>query len=299
MVFSSLLFICIFMPVSVIAYFLIGRLNSKNYLFLFLFCASLVFYGTWNYWYLILILGSIAINFSLGKAISVLSYKKILFSVGLIFNIGLLGYYKYTDFIICTVNSVIHLNLPLQNIILPIGISFFTFQQIAYLTDIYKGEHNSDREGIISYSLFVSFFPQLVAGPIVHHREMIPQFEDVNAFRVNWENIYKGFIIFSIGLGKKVIIADSLSPIVGQGFDVYEMLSFTEAFIASIAYSLQLYFDFSGYSDMAIGCALFFNIKLPWNFNSPYRALSVQDFWRRWHITLSRWLGQYIYIYIH
>ncbi len=297
MVFSSIEFI-IFLFVVVNIYYLLNYLKLSQYNFLFLFLASLFFYGSWNDKYIFLILGSLLVNFYIGKAVSCLKFKKFFIWIGILFNVGLLGYFKYTDFFIQTINDVAHYTLPLQHIVLPIGISFFTFQQIAYLADIYTGKHNSEGEGILSYSLFVTFFPQLVAGPIVHHTEMIPQFENELTYKVDWKNIYNGIFLFSIGLFKKVMIADSLSSIVGMSFDQIPVLSFVDAVIASLSYTLQLYFDFSGYSDMAVGIALLFNIHLPWNFNSPYQSRSIQEFWRRWHITLSRWLAQYIYIYI-
>lgn len=296
MVFSSIEFL-LFLFVVVTIYYVLNYLKLSRYNFLFLFLASLFFYGSWNYKYIFLILSSLLVNFYVGKAISCLQFKKFFIWIGIVFNVALLGYFKYTDFFIQTVNDLTSYSIPLQNIVLPVGISFFTFQQIAYLVDIYTGKHNSEREGILSYSLFVTFFPQLVAGPIVHHSEMIPQFENKLTYQINWKNIYNGIFLFSIGLFKKVVIADSLSPIVGMSFDQIPALSFADAIIASLSYTLQLYFDFSGYSDMAVGIALMFNIRLPWNFNSPYQARSIQDFWRRWHITLSRWLSQYIYIY--
>ena len=186
--------------------------------------------------------------------------------------------------------------IPLTKIILPIGISFFTFQQIAYISDIYTKRNLDSHTTFLDYCLFVCFFPQLVAGPIVHHHEMMPQFADKDNHRINWNNIYSGIIFLSFGLAKKVLIADTLSPLVKYGFDTTSALSFSEATLSSIAYSLQLYFDFSGYSDMAVGAAFLFNIKLPFNFNSPYQSTSIRDFWRRWHITLSIWLRDYLYI---
>lgn len=223
-------------------------------------------------------------------------HRKALFIAGIGVNLLALFYFKYTMFALETVNILTSAQLSVPQIVLPIGISFFTFQQIAYLSDIYTGKHDPTGEGLLNYSLFVCFFPQLVAGPIVHHKEMMPQFASAQARIVNWENIYKGLILFSIGLAKKVLIADTLSPLVGYAFDQAGSLTFSEALYASLCYTLQLYFDFSGYCDMAIGCGLMLNIQLPWNFDSPYKALNIQDFWRRWHMTLSRWLRDYLYI---
>ncbi len=214
--------------------------------------------------------------------------------IGIIVNLGLLGYFKYTDFLIENLNRITGANLKLLHITLPLAISFFTFQQIAYLVDSYKGQ--TKEYNFLNYALFVAFFPQLIAGPIVHHKEMMPQFADKKNKFINYDNIAKGLFIFSIGLFKKVIIADNLAPIANNGFDMATELNFFEGWITSLAYTFQLYFDFSGYTDMAIGSALLFNIKLPINFYSPYKALNIQEFWRRWHITLSRFLKDYVYI---
>ena len=211
-------------------------------------------------------------------------------------NIGALMYFKYTNFFINTLNVTCSTQIQTLNIILPLGISFFIFQKIAYLSDIYMYRHDPSNNGLLNFGLFASFFPQLIAGPIVHHKEIMPQFASNSSPAVNWENIYCGFVMLSIGLAKKIILADNLAQIVRYSFDEVGSLTFTEATLASITYSLQLYFDFSGYSDMAIGCALFFNIILPQNFCTPYKSLNIQDFWRRWHITLSRWLRNYLYI---
>jgi D-alanyl-lipoteichoic acid acyltransferase DltB (MBOAT superfamily) len=177
---------------------------------------------------------------------------------------------------------------------LPLAISFFTFQQIAYLVDSFRGE--TKEYNFINYTIFVTFFPQLIAGPIVHHKEMMGQFISEKNKILNWENIYAGLIIFSIGLFKKVFVADTFEGWATAGFDHADSLNLIEAWVASISYTLQIYYDFSGYTDMAMGSARFFNIRLPRNFNSPYKAVSIQDFWRRWHMTLSRWLRDYLFI---
>ncbi len=262
-----------------------------------LLLASLFYYGYWNFWNLRIIVMSIFVNYAFSVVLSHASgFRRFFFVLGILFNLGLLAYFKYTDFLILNVDAVFGLALPLQDIALPIGISFFTFQQIAYLVDVYKKEFDPCGKGVVNYALFISFFPQLVAGPIVLHKELMPQLADVNALKVQWANVYRGFVLLSIGLAKKVIVADSLSPFVAYCFDIIPGMTFLEALFGSIAYSFQLYFDFSGYSDMAVGCALFFNVHIPFNFISPYRASSPQDFWRRWHVTLSRWLGAYVYI---
>ena len=210
------------------------------------------------------------------------------------FNVGLLGYFKYTDFLLENFNGIFGSNIPLPHIILPLGISFFTFTQIAFLVDAYRRE--AKEYSLVNYMLFVTYFPHLLAGPILHHKEMMPQFASKYNWVKNYRNIALGLFIFSIGLFKKVVIADTFAPWATAGFDTATTLNLIEAWATSLSYTFQLYFDFSGYCDMAIGISLMFNIKLPINFNSPYKALNIQDFWRRWHMTLSRFLRDYIYI---
>jgi alginate O-acetyltransferase complex protein AlgI len=220
--------------------------------------------------------------------------RKSILTIAVIANLGLLGYFKYTDFFIENINYAFNAEVPLFDLALPLAISFFTFQQIAYLVDSYRRE--TKEYDFLNYAIFVTFFPQLIAGPIVHHKEMMPQFANIKTKVINYRNIALGLFIFSIGLFKKVVIADSFSVWANAGFDTATTLNLFEAWATSLSYTFQLYFDFSGYTDMAIGLALLFNIKLPVNFNSPYKATDIQDFWRRWHITLSRFLRDYIYI---
>jgi D-alanyl-lipoteichoic acid acyltransferase DltB (MBOAT superfamily) len=220
--------------------------------------------------------------------------KKYLLFFSITANIALLGYFKYFDFFIENINLVFSSNIELLHLVLPLAISFFTFQQISYLVDSYR--HETKEYDFLNYALFVTFFPQLIAGPIVHHKEMMPQFAKTKNKIKNYRNISIGLFIFSIGLFKKVVIADTFAVWATEGFDVITTLTLIEAWTASLSYTFQLYFDFSGYTDMAIGAALLFNIKLPINFNSPYKATDIQDFWRRWHMTLSRFLRDYIYI---
>ena len=239
------------------------------------------------------------VNFTLAKQlsknqkISKSLSPKVLLIFGIAFNLGLLGYFKYTDFFIENLNFFGASISPL-NLALPLAISFFTFQQIAYLVDSYK--KNTKEYDFLTYALFVCFFPQLIAGPIVHHAEMMPQFARLKNRLINYKNIALGLFIFSIGLFKKIVIADSFAIWATQGFDKMPSLDILSAWLTSFAYTFQLYFDFSGYCDMAIGAALLFNIRLPINFNSPYKSLDIRDFWRRWHITLGRFLRDYIYI---
>jgi D-alanyl-lipoteichoic acid acyltransferase DltB (MBOAT superfamily) len=213
---------------------------------------------------------------------------------GICFNIALLIFFKYSDFLIWNFNFTFDTKIPFLHMILPLAISFFTFQQIAYLVDTHKGYVKE--QNFIKYATFVTFFPQLIAGPIVHHKEMMPQFYNTKNNQLRWKYFSLGLMVFSIGLFKKVVLADSFAIYANAGFDEAVKLTLIEAWVASLSYTFQLYFDFSGYADMAIGSALFFNIKLPINFNAPYRALNIQEFWRKWHITLSRFLRDYLYI---
>ncbi|MBD3799553.1 MAG: MBOAT family protein [Epsilonproteobacteria bacterium] len=300
MLFNSYEFIFLFLPITFFIYF---YLSSKRLIVgakAFLVFASLFFYSWWNITYLPLILGSILFNFTIGVSLSKddnLKYKlskKTILTFGIICNLLLLGYFKYTDFFISNANLALDLNMDLLHITLPLGISFFTFTQIAYIVDAYRGEVKE--MDYLNYSLFVTFFPHLLAGPILHHKEIMPQFNHSKSFVKNYKNIAVGIFLFSIGLFKKVVIADTFAVWATNGFDKAEVLNLIEAWATSLSYTFQLYFDFSGYTDMAIGIALLFNIKFPINFNSPYKATNIQDFWRRWHITLSRFLKDYIYI---
>jgi D-alanyl-lipoteichoic acid acyltransferase DltB (MBOAT superfamily) len=240
-------------------------------------------------------------NYAIGRSLNKSSKnkskefsRKSILVFGIVFNLSLLGYFKYTDFLIENFNLAFNSNAELLNLALPLAISFFTFQQIAYLVDSYRQE--TKEYDFLNYALFVTFFPQLIAGPIVHHKEMMPQFSNTRNKVKNYRNIAMGLFIFSIGLFKKVVIADTFAVWATQGFDVATTLNLFEAWATSLSYTFQLYFDFSGYTDMAIGLALLFNIRLPINFNSPYKATDIQDFWRRWHMTLSRFMRDYVYI---
>ena len=298
MLFNSYEFIFMFLPVMFVVYFyLISKrvvLGAK----IWLVAGSLFFYSYWNITYLPLILISMFTNYGVGLTLvnqdRVKISSKTVLAFGIFFNLALLGYFKYTDFFLENFNGIFGSNIPLPHIILPLGISFFTFTQIAFLVDAYKKE--AKEYNIFNYMLFVTYFPHLLAGPILHHKEMMPQFASVKNYAKNYKNIALGLFIFSIGLFKKVIIADTFAVWANAGFDTATTLNLIEAWATSLSYTFQLYFDFSGYTDMAIGVSLMFNIKLPINFNSPYKALSIQDFWRRWHITLSRFLRDYLYI---
>jgi D-alanyl-lipoteichoic acid acyltransferase DltB (MBOAT superfamily) len=293
--FNSYQFIFLFLPVTFLVYFYLNHKNLIKESKYFLLLSSLFFYSWWNIAYLPIILASIVFNYGMGSLLNQKNFqKKTILTFAISMNLLLLGYFKYTDFFLENINLAFDAHVELLHLALPLAISFFTFQQIAYLVSSYRGETKGYH--FIDYSVFVTFFPQLIAGPIVNHKEMIPQFEDTHHRVVNYRNITMGIFIFSIGLFKKVVIADTFSECATMGFDLADYLNFIEAWMTSLSYTFQLYFDFSGYTDMAIGLALLFNIKLPINFNSPYKALDIQDFWRRWHITLSRFLRDYIYI---
>lgn len=294
MLFNSYPFMFGFLPIVLAGYFILNRLRLILYAKVWLTLASIVFYGYWNINYVPLIMLSILFNYAMGHFIHSAKARRrralLVFSISA--NILLLGYYKYTDFFIENWNGLTGSNLPLHHLILPLGISFFTFTQIAYLVDAYR---NQAREySLVNYTLFVTFFPHLISGPILHHKDMVPQFDKLRNKIWNWNNVRKGILLFSIGLGKKVILADTLAGYADNGFAT--ATHFVDSWVAILSYTLQLYYDFSGYTDMAIGIALLFNIHLPQNFNAPYRALSIRDFWRRWHITLSHFLRDYIYI---
>ena len=298
MLFNSYEFIFLFLPITLIVYFWLNRYNKNKLAKAGLVIASLYFYSYFHKSYLILITVSILVNYFIGQKLSSNKYnviqRKILLTIGVVFNLGGLGYFKYYDFFIGNINSLLGTNFTLLHILLPLGISFFTFQQLSFIVDSYKRYDLT--YDFLDYCLFVTFFPQLIAGPIVLPTEMLPQFEAEENKKINWENMNKGLYIFSIGLAKKVIIADTIANFANAGFDMMDKLNFVEAWLTSISYTLQLYFDFSGYCDMAIGIGLMFNIILPANFNSPYKSTNIQEFWKRWHMTLGRFMTNYLYI---
>ena len=303
MIFNSYEFIFAFLPITFFIYFYLNHKRLTEVSKGFLVFSSLFFYSWWNVAYLPIILSSMLFNYVFGKSLlknwggesnKNRFSKKTILTFGIIANLSLLGYFKYMDFFIENINLAFDTQADLLHLALPLAISFFTFQQISYLVDSYRQE--TKEYDFLSYALFVTFFPQLIAGPIVHHKEMMPQFAKIRNKVINYQNISIGIFIFSIGLFKKVVIADTFAVWATAGFDTASTLNLFEAWATSLSYTFQLYFDFSGYTDMAIGLAFLFNIKLPINFNSPYKATNIQDFWRRWHMTLSRFLKDYIYI---
>ena len=306
MIFNSYIFIFAFLPIVIFGFYGLGR-YSHHLAILWLTAASLFFYGWWDVHFVGLLLGSILFNYSagylIGHTLSQSRYRaKLLLIISIIANLGLLGYFKYANFFMDSLNflSTSFLSGPSINIakvFLPLGISFFTFTQLAFLVDTFQGKVKE--YSFVHYTLFVTYFPHLIAGPVLHHKEMMPQFILRNNCKVNWNNIAIGLTIFVIGLAKKVLLADSLGEYATPIFEAvkaggHPML--LEAWFGALSYTLQLYFDFSGYSDMAIGLSLLFNVRLPINFNSPYKSLSIIEFWRSWHMTLSRFLRDYLYI---
>jgi len=303
MLFNTDEFVFMFLPATLLGYFLLFRFGHAKLSVAWIVAASLFYYGWWNPYYVLLVVGSILFNYVVGQFIHQArrgdrgKSVRALIGLGVVVNLGLLGYYKYANFFLDSLNTVLATDYHLGTIILPIGISFFTFQQIAYLVDAGQGE--MEDSGFLEYCLFVLFFPQLVAGPIVHHSEMLPQFAKTETFVPSFSNFTAGGTIFIIGLFKKVVIADNFALVATPVFEAAEageFIDFAQTWEAVFAYSMQLYFDFSGYSDMAIGIARMFGVRLPLNFQSPYKATGIIDFWRRWHLTLSRFLRDYVYI---
>jgi len=303
MLFSSPIYIFAFLPIVFCGYYFLARKsaggNSSSHAKIWLVVSSLFFYGYWNPVYLLLIGFSIVLNYyfsqvSLQTADTNKKFRKRILLASIVFNLGLLAYFKYANFFLTNIGDMFGVDMNPLDIALPLAISFFTFQQIAYQVDCYRGL--CKETSFLNYVLFVAFFPQLIAGPIVHHKQMMPQFAATENQSLCMRNILTGIVIFGLGLFKKIVIADSFGGWADAGYASVSELTAIDAWGTSLSYTLQLYYDFSGYTDMAIGAALLFNIHLPNNFNSPYKALNIQDFWRRWHITLSTWLKDYVYI---
>jgi alginate O-acetyltransferase complex protein AlgI len=301
MLFHAPVFMLVFLPLVLVAYHATRRYGGARAALGVLLLASIVFYSWWDPRFVPLLLGSAAFNFLLGRAISARrragTPTGALFAFGIAANLGTLGFFKYANFFILNVAAVTGIEAPVLEIALPLAISFFTFQQIAFLVDARSGVARDPNP--LSYLLFVTFFPQLIAGPIVHHREMMPQFDGRGTDRDTWDDLTAGLISFCIGLFKKTVIADRMGFWSDRIFDTAALgapVPAVEAWTGALAFTFQIYFDFSGYTDMAIGLALMFGVRLPVNFASPYKAVSIIDFWRRWHITLSRFLRDYLYI---
>jgi alginate O-acetyltransferase complex protein AlgI len=298
MLFNSYEFVFFFVPIVLLGFFFIAT-RSHRLAALWLAAASLFFYGWWNPKFVTLLLASVAFNYAMAQAIEKgrgSRNAKILLAAAVAANLAVLGVFKYSNFFISTVNAVAGTEFGLTSIILPLGVSFFTFTQIAFLIDVHRNiAHEFD---FIRYLLFVTYFPHLIAGPVLHHRQMMPQFARTEIYRINPSDLAVGIAIFTIGLAKKVLLADSFAEYANPVFDAAREGPYVRFFVAwtgALAYTLQLYFDFSGYSDMAIGVSRMFGIVLPLNFNAPYKAPNIIEFWRRWHMTLSQFLRDYLY----
>ena len=294
MLFNSYQFIAVFFPITLLGYYLFAR--SHQFRLWWLLLASIFFYGYWDIRFLPLLLGSIVFNWGLSRTLNATN-RHWLIATGVGFNLLLISIFKYLDFFAGTLYHLADKPFTTYDLVLPLGISFFTFQQISYLVDRSRGDACS--YPLLDYALYVIFFPQLIAGPIIRHNEIIPQYRKSPLRPDIYHHIGAGLLLFTIGLIKKTLVADRLaetaSPLFGRAA-IGDVLTLGESWVASTSYSLQLYFDFSGYSDMAIGLALMMGLSLPINFNAPYRATSIQEFWRRWHMTLSRFLRDYLYI---
>ncbi len=297
MLFNSYIFVLLFLPACVIGYFSLNHFRLYRLGQLFLLGMSLWFYGYFNPRYLWIILASTFFNFAVYRLFGRFSrpfWRKLLLAFAVIFNIGILFYYKYFDFFLENVNTLFRTDFTLRHLVLPLGISFFTFQQLSFVIDAYKGE--VPKYDLVCYMSFVTFFPQLIAGPIVTHDELVPQFLDPAKKHFDWEHFSQGAYLFVLGLSKKVLIADIFGNAANWGFANIDALDSTNALLTVLAYTIQIYFDFSGYCDMAIGIGRMMNLELPMNFDSPYKSLTITEFWERWHMTLTRFFTHYIYI---
>ena len=296
MLFNSYFFIFVFLPLSLAGWYLLNRLKRYKLAQGYLIGMSLWFYAWYNVSFLWVMLGSCLFNFGVSFFLSgrdTPRMRRFLLITGCVVNIGALGIFKYYNFFVENVNAVFGADFQTRNILLPLGISFFTFQQLSYLIDRCRGD--APHYSLMDYLSFVTFFPSLISGPIVLHASTVPQFQDETRRRFSAECFARGVMQFSIGLAKKVLLADTLALAVNYGYENIAALDAPAALAAAVGYTLELYFDFSGYSDMAIGVGKMFRIEIPENFNSPYRATSVKDFWKRWHMTLSRFLQTYVY----
>lgn len=305
MVFNSYIFIFLFLPLAVIGYFLLNKYfygKSGQAGLIWLFGMSLAFYAYDIPVFLLLLLASIIVNFILGKTLTHLKIQgeksrrkqKAVLGLGVFLNLAPLAYYKYGDFFVDSIEDFFHAEWNVE-VALPLGISFFTFLQIAYIVDCYRTENGFDYK-FLEYAVYVAFFPKIIMGPIVLHDEIIPQLRKKTKKNPDYNNLSMGLYAFAIGLAKKVLIADTLAKFVNAGFGNLRSINTMSALVVAIMYTLQLYFDFSGYCDMAMGIAKMVNIDLPLNFNSPYKAKSISEFWERWHMTLTRFFTRYVYI---
>ena len=297
MLFNSYLFVFLFLPLAVAGYYWLHHRKLEKAALGYLILMSMVFYGYNSVWYLVMLVISILLNYLLTGLMDRAgrpAWRKLFLALGLCYNLGILFCFKYYDFFIENVNTVFHTDYHFLRLALPLGISFYTFQQLSYVIDSYRGD--CERYSLLEYAAYVSFFPQLIAGPIVYHDELIPQLRAQENHHIQYENLCKGIYAFALGMAKKVLIADTLSKVVTAGYADVEALNSVSTVLVMVCYSLQIYFDFSGYCDMAYGIGFLFNVELPVNFNSPYKAASVREFWDRWHMTLTRFFTKYVYI---
>ena len=301
MLFTSGEFLFVYLPVCLVAFFLIARVAGRAAAALWLSCASLFFYAWWRPEHAVLLLSSIAANYLFGAMIlrarqARNGLARPLLVGAVVVNLGVLGYFKYANFFVDTVSSLVGSPIGTIDVLLPLGISFFTFTQIAYLVDVHAGKV-SERNPL-HYVLFVTYYPHLIAGPLLHHADMMPQFAKPDIYRAHLRTLTIGLAFLAMGLAKKTLIADSVAPLADDVFAqvATHPVTTSTAWLGMLAYTLQIYFDFSGYSDMAVGLSLLIGVRLPYNFDSPYKAANISDFWRRWHITLSRFLRDYLYI---
>jgi len=297
MLYNSVIFITVFLPAALLGWFLLQKLEEPGFAKAFLIAMSCWFYGYYNLSYLWVLLGSLAFNYMVSWLMEQgwrCMFRKSLLLLGILGNLGLLFYFKYFNFFIDNCNFFFHTDIRLETIALPLGISFFTFQQVSFVVERYAGR--APHYGVLDYAFFVTFFPQLVAGPIVLHSDLIPQLQKRENRRPSAELMYDGICLFILGLAKKVLLADSFGMFVDAEYNNLAGLDTPTAWILICFYMMELYFDFSGYCDMSRGVGKMFGFWLPENFDSPFRATSVRDFWRRWHMTLSNFLSQYVYI---
>lgn len=297
MLFNSYIFVFLFFPLVVAGYYWLHHLRLQKAALGYLVAMSMVFYGYNSIRYLMMLVISIMVNYLLVRMMDKAeskTRKKLCLTAGIAYNIGILFYFKYFDFFIENVNAALRTDYPFLRLALPLGISFYTFQQLSYVIDSYRGD--CERYSLLEYAAYVSFFPQLIAGPIVYHDELIPQFRARENHCIRYENLCKGIYAFALGMAKKVLVADTLSKVVTSGYANVDELNSISTILVMLCYSLQIYFDFSGYCDMAYGIGYMFNVELPVNFNSPYKAASVREFWDRWHMTLTRFFTKYVYI---
>ncbi len=298
MLFNSYIFIFLFFPLTLIGYFILNHFQKYKTALLFLVGMSFWFYGYNNIYYLLILIISILCNYCITKGLLLFSDKlllrRLLLLFGITLNLGILFYYKYFDFFVENINHLLKTDIALLKVILPLGISFFTFQQLSYVIDCYKKK--CEAYSLLEYATYVVYFPQLIAGPIVYHSELIPQLRDISKKHIDYNNLSKGIYAFSLGLAKKVLLADNFSKIVSIGYSNITDLNSPTTLLVMLASAMQIYFDFSGYCDMAYGIGYMMNIEIPQNFNSPYKSASVTEMWDRWHMTLSRFFIHYVYI---